>query len=162
MLSRLKQFKGRICVHCMNNYSLTKDRTYEQLMSLGTLLFGDDFKSDEVFYSYEEYIKYMNNCDIYICSRESQTGLGAIYTCLSLGKKVYIHGKNLNWLRDYYRAIVFDTDEIDKDIPFEVFSEPLTNEEKRHNYYTIIENRKNSYSKWIDYLSFLTKTTCLQ
>ena len=32
----------------------------------------------------------MNKCSIYICGSVNQTGLGAISTCMLLGKKIYI------------------------------------------------------------------------
>ena len=142
----------------MNNYSLKKDSEYMQLISLGKGLFGEDFHSDEEFYDYEDYIRYMNNCDVYVCSRESQTGLGAIYMCLSLGKKVYIHGKNLNWLRNHFHATVFDTDDINCNLSFSDFSKPLTVEEKMQNNKILIDNRMISYDKWVNYLRGLNQT----
>ena len=135
ILPRLKHYQGKIVVKCMLNYSLQKDGKYESLLNLGRSIFGNDFIPSEEFYEDKvEYIKYMNECDVYICPVRRQSGLGAINYCLSLGKKIYITGKNLEWIRSAYNAIVFDADEIQKTLPYEDFLKDLPEKDKWHNY----------------------------
>lgn len=53
---------------------------------------------DEVV-EYEEYLRILNEHDIYICPYEFQTGLGAIYSMIKLEKTVCLTGYNLLWAR---------------------------------------------------------------
>ena len=152
MLHVLAKFKGQIIIHCRLNYSLNKNRSYDELCRLGTLLFSSDFYCDEVFYSdRSDYIRYMNGCDIYICGNEKQSGLGAIETCLKLGKKVFITGKNLNWIRKEFNATVFDAQKIDS-LSYNVFTEPLSLEQQEFNYQASINRRSKHTKAWREYL----------
>ena len=95
MLPRLHKYKGRIKIQCMLNYPFKKAENYYELVKLGRSIFGDDFGTNEDYYSdRKDYINYMNSCDIYICSVDKQTGLGAISTCLQLGKKIILKMTN--------------------------------------------------------------------
>ena len=153
MLDRLSHLRGKIRVQCMNNYSLKHSELYDQLISKGKSIFDDDFKSNEDFHSDRvDYIRYMNSCDVYVCSSESQTGLGAITTCLQLGKKIYIHGKNLSWIRNHYHALVFDSDEITDTISLESLLSPLSIKEKKHNRDSIVMLRSVNAGLWENYL----------
>lgn len=153
MLDRLSHLRGKIRVQCMNNYSLKHSELYDKLISKGRSVFGDDFKSNEDFHSDRaDYIQYMNSCDIYVCSSESQTGLGAIGTCLRLGKKIYIHGKNLSWIRNHYHSLVFDSDEITGTISLDTLLSPLSIEEKKYNRDSIVKQRSVSVGLWEKYL----------
>ena len=99
----------------------------------------------------------MNDCDIYICPVHRQSGLGAVNTCLGLGKKVYIAGKNLEWIKSAYGACVYDADSINDSLPFDAFSRGLSEEEKKSNYDSVINRRSNHVEKWHKYLSALDK-----
>ena len=154
MLKKLSCFKGKIKVHCMMNYSLEKDDSYQNFLNLGQSLFGDDFRSEEDFYKGDDYVRYMNSCDIYICGNPAQSGLGAIATCMLLGKKIYLTGKNLNWMRSHYHAKVFDVCEI-KD--YETFISPLTMDEKLYNRNEYIRQRQLSPKLWHQYLRKIDK-----
>lgn len=145
MMKNLVRFKGKIQVHCMMNYSLKKDKEYVDFISMGRSLFENDFYSDEIFYSDDDYVRYMNVCDIYICANPNQSGLGAIGTCLMLGKKIYLTGKNLSWIRSFYNAIVFDISEIDNGDDFLI---SLTNEERNHNRNSFINKLKEPALLW--------------
>lgn len=153
MLKRLQHYKGRIKVQCMLNYKFEKNKKYLNLVSLGKSIFGDDFKTNEDFYSDRtDYINYMNGCDVYICAVEKQTGLGAISTCLRLGKKVYITGNNLEWIQHEYNAIVFPLETITENLNYEDFVRPLTKEEKVHNYQNVVKSKATNRNKWHKYL----------
>ena len=161
MLPRLSQYKGKIRVQCMNHYSLTRDEEYNKLISLGKELFGDDFRSNEDFYNLEDYVHYMNTCDIYICSVDRQSGLGAATTCLKLGKKVFVHGKNYDWLKNHQKCVVFDTDKITSTLSCEDFVTPLSKKDQIYNYNVIVQNIINSAQKWHDfYKSIDVKENC--
>ena len=158
LLPRMKQFSGKIIVKCMLNYSLHKDEKYEALLKMGKSYFGDDFFLSEEFYDDKgDYIRYMNECDIYICPVHRQSGLGAVNTCLGLGKKIYIAGKNLEWIRDAYGATVLNADDIDEGMSFIDFSTPLSEKEKKSNFDSVINRRASHVKKWHQYLSALDK-----
>ena len=158
LLPRMKLFAGKIIVKCMLNYSLHKDEKYEALLKMGRSYFGDDFVLSEEFYNDKGYyIRYMNECDIYICPVRRQSGLGAVNTCLGLGKKIYITGKNLTWIRDAYGATVFDANVIDERMSFTDFSTPLSDKEKKSNFDSVINRRASHVNKWRQYLSALDK-----
>ena len=153
LMDKLKPFKGKICVHCMMNYSVNKNQQYDDFIKLGKDLFGDDFRSDEEFYQgSEKYANYMNSCDIYMCASPDQTGLGALNTVLELGKKVYITGKNYNWAKNDCGAIVFEIKDV---TDFEDLVKPLTDEEKHHNYQAMVNRRKLPPILWQKYLKQL-------
>ena len=151
MLPRLAQYKGKIRVQCMNHYSLIRDDAYNQLISLGKDLFGDDFRSNEEFYNFEDYVHYMNTCDIYICSVDRQSGLGAASNCLKLGKKVYVHGKNYNWLKDHLKCVIFDTDQITPSLSYEDFISPLSKKDQIFNYNAVVQDIIDSAKKWHEF-----------
>lgn len=153
MLPRLSKYKGKIKIQCMLNYPFKKTENYFELLKLGRSIFGDDFRTNEDYYSnWKDYIDYMNSCDIYICSVDRQTGLGAISTCLQLGKKIYITGNNLEWVRNEYKSIVFPVDIIDEQLSYDMFVKPLSEEEKEHNFQNKIKCYVNSREKWHLYL----------
>ena len=158
MIDRLKQYKGKIKVQCMLNYDFEKNEKYQELVNLGRAVFGDDFKTNEEFYTLrEDYINYINGCDIYICAVTKQTGLGAISTCLKLGKKIYITGNNLEWVRKEYDSIVFSLDMLNENLDFSEFARPLTAEERNHNYQTRVGDRAVHRDRWHEYLKKIDK-----
>lgn len=153
MLKKLSQYAGKIKVQCMLNYEFVKGEKYEELIRLGHSVFGEDFKTNETFYSnIIDYIHYMNGCDIYVCAVEKQTGLGAISTCLKLGKKIYITGDNLDWVRLAYNPIVFSLDSINESLRFEEFVKPLSDIDKLNNYQNRINSKYINRGKWHKYL----------
>lgn len=153
MLHRLKHYRGKIKVQCMLNYPFEKNESYYTLVKLGKSLFGDDFRTNEEYYSdIKDYVSYMNSCDIYICAVNKQTGLGAISTCLRLGKKIFITGNNLEWVRQEYKSIVFSVDVINEQLSYDMFVKPLSMEEKEHNYQNRINCNNINREKWHLYL----------
>lgn len=49
---------------------------------------------------YDEYVELMRNSAFYICPSKSQTGLGAIATCVRQGKAIILAGDNYEWLHE--------------------------------------------------------------
>lgn len=146
LLDTLRQFAGTIEIHCMVSYGLDKyPEEASILKEKGRDIFGDLFFMDTQYLSYKEYLKYMNEASAYICLRPNQTGLGAIYTMLSLGKKVFINGDNYN----HIKKMGFYANHIN-DIPIELKNR-LSKEDVEHNsqLYKKISNNKES---WIEYL----------
>ena len=154
-LPLLEPYKGKIVVKCMLNYSLVKDESYERLVRLGTSLFGDDFMTSEEYYeNRDDYLRFINDIDIYICPVERQSGLGAIDYCMRLGKKVYISGKNYAW-EVSQGAEVFHLDLLRKGMSFEEFSQELPQEAKSQNYQIKIDTKLACEKKWHSYLKTL-------
>lgn len=99
IIKNLSHLKGLIKIHCMLNYSLDPSSyEFQQLNKIGTEKFGSDFIVHTKLYSLKEYPDFMDICDIYICDVKTQTGLGAINTCLKLGKKIYLSGRNYDYI----------------------------------------------------------------
>ena len=149
----LSCYAGKIRVVCMMNYSLSKNERYYYFLKVGNEIFGADFKSDETLYDFKEYIYYMNACDVYICGAEKQSGLGAITTCLLLGKKIYITGKNYQWIKNKYNAFVGELSDITLNLLFEDFVKELSLEEKIYNHNSVLNHRTLQLDKWNEYLS---------
>ena len=94
-LDDLIKFRGQIEIHCMLQYALDEEsKLYTDLLHKGRNLWGNDIYYDKEYMSLEEYYRYMAKCDIYICGTTRQTGLGAIYNCIRMGKTIYLNGKN--------------------------------------------------------------------
>ena len=150
IIDLLSSFNGKIEIHFMMNYSVVKNKQYEEFIEHGKSVFGNDFYSDEDFFTDPElYACYMNSYDIYICANPKQTGLGALYTMLQLGKKIYITGKNYNWLQKGIGSIVYDISDISD---FNDFVRPLTNEEQDYNNQQILDFKKQAPDQWHNYL----------
>ena len=130
-LKRLKKYiKNNISVDCMLNYGSTEKQNIK-LNEAATILYGSKFKAHTVLWPKEQYYDFMNHFDIYISSIISQSGLGAIYLMLLLGKKVFLAGKNYDHLKKT-GAVVFHSDQINE-LSFQDFCRPLTTEEKEQN-----------------------------
>lgn len=150
LMDMLSPFKGKISVHCMMNYSLNKDQRYEDFINHGKNIFGDDFQSDEEFYrGSENYVNYMNRCDIYMCGCPDQTGLGALNTVLQLGKKVYVTGKNYEWGIKECDAVVFNINDVND---YDDFVKPLSESQKMHNSNAIRNKKQIPPKLWKEYL----------
>lgn len=148
VLPLLSKYKGYIKVHVMFQYPDWPEKK-GFVRELGNEIFGDDFVLDETLMDVETYRDYMSQCDVYICGDKSQTGLGAIHFSLSVGTKVFLTGKNLEWEKEL-GAIVFDVDDLNN-MSFTAFSRNLLPEEKVHNRNTVID-LWDQKANWIDFL----------
>jgi hypothetical protein len=117
---------------CMLNYSFKESNVSKDLMDYGKSSFGDKFRFDTELYSLNDYYDYMDSCDIYICAIKKQTGLGAIYTSLRLGKKIYLTGQNYEWITSL-GCEIFHVDEL-KSISENDFLTSISLENKIKNY----------------------------
>lgn len=103
----------------------------------------------------KEYVSYIDNCDIYICDEERQTGLAAIYTALRLGKKLYLNGNNYDWVTSL-GCVVHHTSEL-LYISFDNFiseesAEILKNNQKKISDFEDIDNK---IIQWNDILDLI-------
>lgn len=150
LLDRLQKFKGKIKVNCMIQYPVVDRYIVSKLLNKGRDLFGLDFALDTEVMEYANYLKYINSYDIYICGNKTQSGLGAISTCLRLGKKIYIAGKNLQWIQSL-GYVVYDAEQLDIESD-NSFLNDLPQERKEINFnlsYKLINEVKN---QWLEYL----------
>lgn len=159
LLDILKRFAGRIQVHCMLQYSLIKDERYNELVEKGKSFFGEDFVTDEEFMNMQQYYPYMNTADVFICAHPDQSGLGAINTMVMLGKKVYITGKNLEFVTGY-GAVVNDVAELNS-VTYEDFVTAVPGDIQIHNRKAQERCICKSIPEWEGYLKLIDSDYCL-
>jgi hypothetical protein len=136
-LEKLKIYiNNNISLDCMLNYGSTEIEN-SNLIKTGTLIYSTKFKAHTVLWPKEQYYNFMHKFDIYVSSKKTQSGLGAIYLLLLLGKKVFLAGKNFEHIKKS-GAIIFHSDQI-KEFPFQDFYRPLTIDERKHNYSVIMK-----------------------
>lgn len=152
VLDDLRKYVGKIKVDCLLNYALIKDDGYHSLIEKGKEYFGDDFNTIENMMSQEEYIKFLKGYDAYICNMPAQTGLGACYRCLRLGKKLFLIGNNYDWFKQL-GCKIYSVNELEY-MSFEDFIEPLDFEQKKHNLNVInkLHDNKVLVEKWKHYI----------
>ena len=150
LLEKFREYAGRIEIHCMLQYIADKDkRRQTKLIELGKQIYGDDFYPDTKYMTPEVYLEYMNQADVYICGAVNQSGLGAISVSLALGKKVYITGKNYEYIiGEQFKA--FELSELD-----ETFAKPLDEQDRLWNYNTLFKGVEPSKQGWCRYLATL-------
>lgn len=136
LLKSLKRFNKNIKITAMLNYDLVKNQTYKELLEVGSNIYGINFKTDEKLYDLKDFPSYINKCDIYVCSVEEQTGLGAIYAALKLGKKIFLNGNNFNFITSL-GCKVFHVDELHA-MDVKKFLAPMLLEEQYLNFDVIM------------------------
>ena len=94
-------------------------------------VFGETFTPWLQQLDLKSYAEKMKKHDIYICGVDRQTGLGAIYVMLMYGKKIYLTGKNLAWIREN-KFIVYDVSQLETETE-EAFLRRLSPEERKLN-----------------------------
>lgn len=149
MLESLKKYSSKIEVHCMYQYPHEVDATFKNLLSLGRNNFGNDFFIDERYMVGEEYIKYLNQTDIYVCSNPEQTGGAAIIFLLLLGKKLFLTGKNYEFVTGI-GGFVHNT----KDIPhleFQDFVKLDSGLIQERNRFVVEDMYSKAFEKWTVY-----------
>lgn len=94
----LRRFSGEFNLHFMLHYDYrSDDKEIIELKDFCDLNYTS-FAFNTDLLNLQEYVAYIDKCDIYICDEERQTGLAAIYTALHLGKKLYLNGNNYEWM----------------------------------------------------------------
>lgn len=155
LLNLLIPFRGEIIIHCMMQYPKVDEQTLLKLQNTGDSLFGNDsFFVDTQMLDMDSYLEYLSDFDIYLCGNPNQSGLGAVFNCLRLGKKVFLTGKNLNWVRKI-GFIVFDIDDVKKASNNDFLVE-LSEEQKKINLMNNYDNIEKTKKKWIEYLQYIS------
>ena len=154
VLEILKKYSGKIDVHCLLNYNLNKeDKLYKSIVEKGHEIFGNRFKTIEDLMTQGEYLDFLKQYDVYICAKPEQTGLGANYRCLRLGKKVFLSGNNYEWFSSLGCKLYKVNDLYN--LNFNDFIAPLSLEDKNKNLDTInmfLDEDKN-VKQWITYIN---------
>lgn len=149
----LKKWSDWIHVEFMLNYNLSINDDFRKLQ-----LICNDYKKavlNTTFYNLKDYILYMNKCTHYLCNEHSQTGLGAIYTCLQLGKKIFLTGANYDWISSL-GCKIYRIEEINS-MSYEEFAKPLSDDIIHHNIEIMkkFEDLDAKVNDWNSYLSSL-------
>lgn len=131
-LDLLAPFKENIVLTSMLNYGPKEGFALDAFEAKAQSMLGDAYRPWKSVVPINEYVDVLKKHDIYLCNVDSQTGLGAIYHMLLLGKKLFLQGINLEWVRKL-GFIAFGTETIET-TPFEEWSRPLDASEKRHNF----------------------------
>lgn len=152
LLSDLSVFNKDVEVHCMMQYPKLQHADLCVKQKEFDSIFGDVVFFDTLVMGHEDYMRYINRCDIYMCGVKDQTGLGAISFCLLLGKKIYLTGKNYEWISSLgYK--VYHIDDMDKDS--KSFLSELSQEDKDCNYRIVYEQLYSRQKEWIQYLKVI-------
>lgn len=150
-LDLLENYKTKVNVACLLNYSLKKDERYYSLRKKGHDYFGERFTIIEKLMSQSEYIQFLKNYDVYICGKQNQTGLGAIYRMLASGKKIFINGKNYEWVKEI-GCEISNVSEIEG-LEYDKFIEPLPTNIKKENHDKIIHFINDGVDeKWREFM----------
>lgn len=160
LLDILYHLKGKVEIHCMMNYSLKENNLcYDSLCAKGTKMYGQDFVVHTEFYDLKDYPDFMDMCDVYICDMKKQTGLGAIHTCIKLGKKLYLSGNNFSFFKgqDY---IVHSCEELNRILIEELGDYSL--EDRLYNYrnYRKLNDFGKRVEQWEKYYDFILGGRC--
>ena len=92
----LEHLKGEnIEIVCPLSYGLPKVR--ENVLEIGSSMFGDKFVPVTDFMTKQEYINLLGSCDVGVFPTHAQHGMGNISLLLKLGKKVYMRDDTTMW-----------------------------------------------------------------
>lgn len=156
LLYKLRQFRSEIEIHCMMQYPNIGQDEMNNFICKADAILGENIIVDRVMMNHEEYMQYMNGYDIYLCGNNNQSGLGAISACLRLGKKVFLTGKNYEWISSLGYE-VFDVKSLNK-MDSETFLEDLSIESQKKHFDMLYEELLSYKKQWIEYLNLLPIT----
>lgn len=149
ILAHLSKFREILDIHCMMQYPKLDEDVVRKFSSQAKLILDGSITMDKEMMERYQYYKYLSKFDVYICSNLNQSGLGAATICLRLGLKVFLAGKNYEWLASLgYK--VFDISCIKNADNVNIFNE-LSDSEKEYNLnlsYRIVRAEKD---KWMNY-----------
>ena len=125
----LRKFVPNIEIICPLCYG---DPNYiGEVIMKGKEIFGEKFSYFKDLMSPQDYLYFLKTIDVYVTAAERQTGLGAAYSAMEGGVKLYVTGNNLESMRKE-GYLVFDIDTI-KNISMKDFRKPLTYDEAKSN-----------------------------
>ena len=144
IFDKLKHFDlSKIDLVCPLSYG---DFQYRDIVvEDGKKKFGENFHPLIKYMDYEEYIRFLNSCDVGIYNNNRQQALGNISLMLNLGKKVYAP----NSICKYYRQFgynIFSIDQINSLNILELFE--FSSEESQRNIECYELRRKEVIAEW--------------
>lgn len=138
LLPVLKKITATASVTCMLSYPEDDpEGAKKAVIETFASAFGDAFTPWTQQLDFKKYADRLKQHDLYICNEERQSGLCAIYVMLMYGKKVYLTGKNLAWVREN-QFIVHDVKELETETAEGILRGPSP-EERKHNHDRILE-----------------------
>ncbi len=144
---KLKNFSNEN-IEIYTPLSYGNDLKYRDVViNRGMHIFKEKFHPILDFIDKEEYIVFLNTCDIGIFNNDRQQGMGNINTMLSLGKKVYMRRDTPMW--PYYESLGIMLYDV-SDIPNMSFSDFCLFDEKIANDNIIRMEKLNSQEYCID------------
>ncbi len=138
LLPALESIAAPVSITCMMSYpDGDPDGMKRQVIDRFTSAFGEAFTPWTQQLDFKGYSERLKQHDIYICGEKRQAGVCAIYVMLMYGKKVYLAGKNLAWIREN-KFIVHDVKQLETETS-ETFLQMPTQEERQYNHSRILE-----------------------
>lgn len=80
--------------YCLDGYT----KQLEKLKQISKDCYENSIIIYTNFLNLNDYYDFMDQCTVYICNETTQSGLGAIFTCIKLGKKLYLNGNNYDYI----------------------------------------------------------------
>ena len=149
ILAHLSKFREALDVHCMMQYPKLDENIIKKFSSQAKSISDGSVTMDKEMMERYQYYKYLSNFDVYVCSNLNQSGLGAANNCLKLGLKVFLAGKNYEWLASLgYK--VFDVSSIKNADDIDLFND-LSESEKEYNLNLAFKIMRAEKNKWMNY-----------
>ena len=134
---------SNVKIYCPLSYGDSKYR--DKVIKKGKEQFGNQFYAITEYMTYEEYVRFLNSCDVGIYDNNRQQALGNISLMLNLGKKVYVSES----IRKYYEQFgykLYSTNEIETKTITDVLKFDVEDAEKNYMCYDL--RKKKIYYEW--------------
>ncbi|NBH36088.1 hypothetical protein D3Z58_21775 [Clostridiaceae bacterium] len=157
VLHRMEKWKKKIdIVLCPLVYG--NPDYIEEVEKSGQELFGEQWKSIRKWMDKKEYYNYLEETiDIAVFNTNASEGNNTVFFLIYAGKKVYVNkNSELYWV---LKELNLEFYEWNQNMEEEVFFEPLTEEQVKHNRTTMEQfgNMQIVYGKWREIFDFLYK-----
>ena len=138
--------------NCLNGFLIddySKEMNIEEVEKSGQELFGEQWKSIRKWMDKKEYYNYLEETiDIAVFNTNASEGNNTVFFLIYAGKKVYVNkNSELYWV---LKELNLEFYEWNQNMEEEVFFEPLTEEQVKHNRTTMEQfgNMQIVYGKW--------------
>lgn len=130
ILPHLKFYANETILYALMSYGNASKKDEETFLQTAKEIYGNNFVPVYEFIPAEKYNAWLNQFDIYLCNTQNQSGLGAIYRMINLGKRLFLNGYNYEWCKRNGIIVshVSVLAEGNKDTLF-----PLSEDEKKQN-----------------------------
>ena len=113
MLEKTEPLPGMKIVCMLNNGLERETHIRDEFIEAGKMRFPGAFVPWVEVVPFDEYVRVQATCSYYCCPCEHQSGLGAIYTAIRMGKSILLRGDNFNHMRAM-GCKVFNLDDFDR------------------------------------------------